>query len=804
MKESYSVKGMTCASCVAHVERAAKKAGFENVSVSLLTNSMTVESDLPEQEVRESLTKALRAAGYDLIVGRNQKDDDIHYRKTRRNLILSLVLSAILMFVAMGHMVGITIPFLADPVPMAIAQILLTLPVVVLNFHYFRGGFSALVSFAPNMDSLIAVGAGASLLYSLWGSIMIFLGNDPAMHLHHLYYDSAAMILALVSLGKFMENRAKKKAGSAIMALSETVPDEAVVLLEGREERRKSDTLKPGDLILVRAGEAIPADGRIERGSGSVDESNLTGESLPVDKTEGDTVSASCILRDGALEVRVTKSSDESAVRKIIRLLEEAASSKAEISRFADKIAAVFVPIVIGISLVTLAVWLIFARDAALAIRSAVSVLVISCPCALGLATPTAIMVGTGVGAKHGILIKSAQALENLQAVKTILLDKTGTLTYGSLTVVSADGMDDKSLVSAYSLEKLSSHPLSRAICTYAEERGIVPSEVEDFKSITGKGLSGKVGGERVFVGKKEFLVENGMNPAEIREGGVTGVYVGFPDSGKTAAFGISDIPRPDSRAAVEALHRLGIRCVMLTGDGEGAAAAMAEKTGVDEYRASLLPDEKAAIIGEYRKNGLTAMVGDGVNDAPALASADIGIAIGAGTEVAIDSADVILSRSSLADVVTAVGISRRTMRCVRQNLFWALIYNSIGIPIAAGILYPAFRIALTPMIGAAAMSLSSVCVVTNSLRLRSFKPQNISLSKREREDKNMKTIEIKIEGMMCEHCVAHVKKALEGVSGVESVKVDLAGKKATLEVGNGFVLADAEKAIADAGYRVG
>ncbi len=797
MRYQYYVKGMTCAACVAHVERAASGAGFENATVNLMTGGISLESSLEEEKTRELLTRALRAAGYDLM-REKAKEDGKEYKKAKRSMMLSLFLSALIMVLAMWHMTPLPVPrFLTIPSLSALLQMALTCIVVLINFKYFKSGFPSLLSGVPNMDSLIAVGSGASLLYSVFGSIMIFFFEGGEHFLHELYFDSAAMILSLVSLGKFLENRAKKKAGNAIVALSELVPSEATVKGEVREEKKPVEELLPNDMVIVKAGDAIPVDGEILFGEGSIDESSLTGESMPIDKKRGDRVCASCILRDGYLEIRVTKASEETSIKKVIRLLEQASMGKAEISRFADKIAAIFVPAVMAISLLSLVLWLVFTKDISMAIRCAVSVLVISCPCALGLATPTAITVGTGVGASHGILIRSPHALELLGGVKYLLTDKTGTLTHGSPSVTASEGEDAVLLKAAYSLERLSTHPLGRAICRYAETKGSEYAEVEEFESITGKGLSGVVDGVPYVAGKSEFLAEKGMKVEWEARG--SAVFIADLKNKKVARFNITDPLKIDSKKAIKALSSMQIQCVMLTGDNASAAADVAEKLGMESYHASLLPEDKEEVITEYRQKGITAMVGDGINDAPALMRADVGIAVGAGTEIAIDSADVILQKNSMIDILTAISLSRATMRIIKGNLFWALIYNSICIPIAAGVLFPFFGITLSPMLGALAMSFSSVCVVCNSLRLRRFTPNMIKENKGE---PTMNKMDIDIEGMMCMHCAAHVKKALEGVAGVVSAKIDLEKKKATVEVEDGFSLDAAKEAVNAAGYQ--
>lgn len=740
MKLKYGVKGMMCTACAAHVERAARSVCDGEITVSLLTNSIILNLPDTEKEeaVRKRLAKALRAGGYDLVVGDRKAQDIAQKKRSVRNLAVSLTLCALLMYVSMGAMIGLPQPSaLKSATVSSIIQLVITLPIVIINRKYFKGGISALFALAPNMDSLIAIGSGASLIYSIYGTAMILLSQPSAHHayVHNLYYESAAMILALVTLGKFLEDRAKRRAGDAVTALADMVPSTAILVRDGSETEVDTREINVGDVVAVRAGEAIPVDGEIIFGAGSLDESALTGESLPVDKGIGAKVNASCILSDGYIKIRCERIGSDTSISRIITMLEEASSSKANISRIADKVSAVFVPAIISISLVTLIIWLIFGT-AETAFRSAISVLVISCPCALGLATPTAIMVGTGAGASRGILVKNAHALEQLRDVRYLLVDKTGTLTHGKPFVTETFGLSDEMLEAAYSLEKMSSHPLAHAICKYAEERGACASAVEDFESKVGRGLVGKYKGEVCFCGKPDFVgsicdfdttlidcygekVSISAFLSRLSEKAATAICVYYKNT--CGIIAITDKIKESSTDAVKALRARGIESVMLTGDNEASARSVANTVGIASFYASLLPEDKAKIVEEYknRGDGLVAMAGDGINDAPALALAHVGIAIGAGTEVAIDSADVILSKSSLFDVLAALDISRATLRTIKQNLFWALIYNSICIPIAAGALFPLFGISLSPMIGAAAMSFSSITVVLNSLMIK-------------------------------------------------------------------------------------
>ena len=837
-KIRYGVKGMMCAACVSHVERAAKAVlgeGQIEYTVSLLTNSLSVtypdgygQGDI--KKIEKKLAAKIKSAGYALIedadrqnAKNNQKQDQV----TLVRFVVSACLTGALMFISMGNMFGVPfLQFFSEPeyaLLFVIVQMILTLPVLILNYGFFFRGFRALFHLSPNMDTLIAIGSSAAFIYGVWAAVEIGIasaaGNAEMLHswMHSLYLESSAMIVTLVSLGKMLEGRAKTKAGAAVRALASLLPDEATVLKDGEMVQMPISSLAVGDVVIVKQGQAIPVDGTVLEGHGGVDESPLSGESIPVEKNVGDAVSGACTLVSGYLTVRVDRVGQDTALQKIINLLEEAASSKAPISRVADKVSSIFVPCVMGISLVTVIVWMIVTGgDINQALRNAISVLVISCPCALGLATPTAIMVGTGRGAGEGVLIKSGEALEALREVEYVLTDKTGTLTVGKPVVsqvIEFDEFDQTELIKyAYAAESLSAHPLSAAICSYAQENGAELLPASDYESFIGHGISAVAGGKKVIVGKPEFLSDHGVTIKDMQMlvfkncqlRGLTTVLVSV-DGVSAGLIGISDPIREESAKTVSELKTMGITCVMLTGDNPVTAKAIAEQAGIEVYHASLLPDDKERIIREYCQKGKTAMVGDGINDAPALARANIGIAIGSGTEVAIDSADVVLSKNSLYGVVQAIRLSHETVRIIKQNLFWALIYNSICIPLAAGVLAPV-GIMLNPMIASVAMSFSSVSVVLNSLRLR--KPLNdwsgalYIIFHRRRRKKHMaeQIIVLDVQGMMCQKCVAHVKKALEGTKGVKSVEVDLDTNTATVTY-TGKKPEDLAKNVTEEGY---
>ena len=836
MKIRYNVKGMSCAACVAHVEHSAERVcGKGRATVSLLTNSITldVEDSLDEEKLYLELKKALKGAGYTL---ERQGDGDgakNEYKRSIRRLVISAIITAILMLVAMGHMLGIPMPslFMAHPYLFALLQLALTLPVIIINFKFFKNGFFALFKGAPNMDSLIAIGSGASTVYGIVAiGIMLYgeLTQNQALvdsYRHNLYFEGAAMILTLVSLGKTLEGKARSNAASAIKGLSKMMPESASVLRDGAFVEIPINEIQVGDIVELRAGDTVSADGTVVEGSCSVDESALSGESIPVEKNEGDLLQTACVLTNGYVKIKAERVGEDTALLRIIRLLEDAAASKAPIARIADKVSAIFVPTVIAISVLTALIWMLVTKNINMAFQCAISVLVISCPCALGLATPTAITVATGRGARLGILIRSAEALENLHSVKYFLTDKTGTVTEGKPVVTDVVAFsDEKRLFQiAYLVESMSSHPLASAICNAALERDCgldgLRAEARNVEVVAGKGIKAEIceneNSNICLIGRPELFSENGVTLDEnvlsslksLEEKGRTAVICAV-GSEPLGVIGIFDRERADSTDAIASLKKMHIKTVMLTGDNALSARAVCEACGIEEYHARLLPEDKERLIREYSKKGICAMVGDGINDAPALAAADIGIAIGAGTDIAIESADVVLSQSSLSDAVSAISLSRATVTVIRENLFWALFYNAVCIPIAAGVLSP-LGITLTPMIASAAMSFSSVCVVLNSLRLK-YKKIYINKSVNQinqMEDDDMfgktKTVTVSVEGMMCNNCKAHVERALLALKGVKSAEASVENKNVTV-VAKASLSDDAiSAAIVAAGYKV-
>lgn len=865
MKQKFDVTGMTCSACSSRVEKCVRELdGVDQVSVNLLTNSMQVEFQ-EDKLSPEQISKAVEKAGYGAFprkegkgaggasfetqAGSRQKSGGLDVlEQQRKNMAFRLKVSFAflipLMYVSMGHMVRLKLPYFLEgtenAVSFALVQFLLCLPIIYVNRAYYIKGFGTLAHGAPNMDTLVAIGSCASLVYGIFAIFRMSYGlgqqNMELVHRYHmdLYFESAAMILALITVGKYMEARSKGKTSEAISRMMDMAPKTAVLERDGQEVEVPVEEVRVGDLVVIRPGQSVPVDGIIVEGSTSIDESALTGESIPVYKEAGNRVTGATINKAGFIKVEAEKVGEDTAFAGIMRLVEEAGSSKAPIARLADQIAGVFVPVVIGIALVTGAVWLLSGASFEFALSCAICVLVISCPCALGLATPVAIMVGTGKGAQNGILIKSGDALETAHGLDYVVMDKTGTLTNGRpvVTDVIADMPAERLLQIAAGLESGSEHPLADAILRYAEEKKIQKLPVAEFQSLSGRGIEGSIG-EKWYCSGNVRLMEEKLPGALEREAAGTGKswnqWIGkLADQGKTplifadrnrviGMIAVCDVIKPTSKEAVASLKEMGIRVVMLTGDNKRTAEAIRRQLDIDTVIAEVLPEDKEKKIAELMSEGKkTAMIGDGVNDAPALARADVGIAIGAGTDVAIESADIVLMRNDLLDAVTAVKLSKAVIRNIKQNLFWAFFYNCLGIPLAAGVLYPIFHLKLNPMFGAAAMSMSSLFVVSNALRLRFFpvhhsdagNSQNAGEGKIDHyieaaeaaEQEEIHMVTIKIEGMMCKHCQANVKKALEALPGV-AADVNLEDKAAYVTG-----CADLEvlkKTVTDAGYEV-
>lgn len=841
--EKFDVTGMTCAACSAHVERAVRGVeGVKEVTVSLLTNSMTVDFSLPA--TAEKICAAVSAAGYGAapqnIGGKKENKKSAlesgEPKKILYRLIASAALLLPLMYVSMGHLMwGWPLPeiFASDPFAIGLYQLLLTTVVAVINQRFFISGTKSLLHGAPNMDTLVSLGSAAAYIYStavLFEMCHAAVNGDiqTAMHhLHGLYYESAAMILTLITVGKYLEAVSKGRTTDAIKSLMDLAPKTACVIRDGKETVIPAEEVVKGDVFVVRPGESIPVDGRVISGESAVDESALTGESIPVDKAQGSAVSAATLNQNGFLTCEATRVGEDTTLSQIIETVENAAATKAPIAKIADKVSGVFVPAVMAIALVAGAAWLISGRPFSFALARAISVLVISCPCALGLATPVAIMVGSGVGAKHGVLFKTASALEQTGKTQIVVLDKTGTLTKGKpqvTDILPASGYDADSLLRlAASLESKSEHPLAAAITRRAGESNVETDEAQGFTALPGHGVRAEINGKTAIGGNAALIKSKGMLDADMKalgerlaDEGKTPLYFAF-DGRIAGIIAVADVVKEDSGQAISELKDMGIRTVMLTGDNRRTALSVAKQTGIDEVVSDVLPGDKAEVVEKLRKYGKVAMVGDGINDAPALTQADIGIAIGAGADVALDAADVVLMKSSVGDVAAAIRLSRQTLRNIHENLFWAFFYNCIGIPIAAGALIPAFNIALNPMLGAAAMSLSSFCVVTNALRLNFFKPdrpfkgkskQPAELPKLMPTEENIKNTEetamkktVYIDGMMCSHCTAHVQKALGALDGVESVEVSLEDKKAVLTLNKNVDEAVITAAVREAGY---
>lgn len=858
-KEQFNVTGMTCAACSARVEKAVGKLpGVDKIAVNLLKNSMVVEYDETALDTQK-IIGAVTDAGYGASLkeaaqqGKAAKAmqasaNDIarqEYEAVKKRLKLSLVFAVPLSYISMGHMMGWPLPeiFLGveNAMIFSLTLLLLVIPVVFINFKFFRVGFKTLFAASPNMDSLIAIGASASLVYGVYALYKIAYGfghGDLAL-VHRfsmdLYFESAGMILTLITFGKFLEARAKGRTSDAITKLMNLAPKTAVVERDGAELEVPVEEVKKGDILIVRSGMSVPVDGVLTEGHAAVDESAITGESIPVEKETGSKVTGATVVKSGFFKMRADRVGEDTTLAQIVRLVDDATSSKPPIAKMADKVSGVFVPAVIGIALVTAAVWLLLGESFEFALSNAIAVLVISCPCALGLATPTAIMVGTGRGAASGVLIKSAEALETVHEVNTIVLDKTGTITQGEpgvTDVLYSSSTGEAQLVkTAASLEKYSEHPLAQAIVKYAEQKNVQLVPVTGFAQQAGRGIKGVMEGKSCFGGNRRMLEEAGLYDDNVKM-----LEEKLAAEGKTPLFfardgillgiiALADRVKPTSRAAIEEMKRMGLEVVMLTGDNARTAQAIQKEVGADRVVAEVLPQDKETEIRRLQQQGKkVAMVGDGINDAPALARADVGIAIGAGTDIAIESADLVLMKNDLLDVAGAVQLGHAVIRNIKQNLFWALFYNAICIPVAAGVFYPWLGIKLSPMLGALAMSFSSVFVVTNALRLRFFKPAYaadtgadasgaaahecrveavdiLNTNKKERVDTMKKVLDI--EGMMCQHCVAHVNKALSGIEGVEAVEVSLENKNAAVTLAADVSDEVLVKAVVDAGYEV-
>ena len=826
MKTEYRVDGMSCAACQSSVERAVKKVdGVESVSVSLLASSMSVEGSAGSNEI----IKAVEKAGYKAsLKGENKKgeDDVFEDRETpvlKKRFFSSLIFLSILMYISMGHVMwSWPLPaFFATPMAIAILELLLTTIIIVINRKFFISGGKSLLKRSPNMDTLVSLGAGASYLWSLYEILLMTHLDTMVAHLtlHALYFESAAMILSLITLGKMLEARSKGKTTDALRSLMALKPKEAVVIREGKETTVSIDELMVGDVFILRPGSAVPSDGIIINGIGAIDESSLTGESLPVDKKEGDSVFASTINLSGAMKCKATKVGNDTTFSKIIEMVQSAGASKAPIAKIADKVSGVFVPTVMAIALVTTIVWYIVSKDLGYSLERGISVLVISCPCALGLATPVAIMVGSGKGAKNGILYKSAAALEEMGRTETVVLDKTGTITSGKpvVTDIISNKITEEELLSfAYALEKESEHPMSLAIKSVALEKKVKERSISSFKALPGFGVEGVVDGKKGWGGKRELAdtyvtVSSDLSEKAdaLEKEGKTVLWFGEEDN-VLGLIAVSDTLRPDSAKAIGEMKKMGLKVVMLTGDNSIVASAIGRKAGIEEIEANVLPDGKAERVKKEKKEAKTVMVGDGINDAVALKSADVGVAIGSGTDVAIESADCVLVNGTLSDLAASIRLGRRTLRNIHQNLFWAFFYNTLGIPLAAVLLIPLFGIKLTPTFGALAMSLSSFCVVTNALRINTIDiydgrrdKKRRKLFKKDNKENLSMTKTMHIEGMMCGHCEARVKKTLEAVSGVKSAVVSHKDGTAIVELEKDVPSSTLKEAVEAQDYKV-
>ena len=821
--KQYNITGMTCAACSARVEKAVKGVeGVKSCSVNLLTNSMSFEGDVPEGEI----FNAVKKAGYGISPKTEEKQtvkktdipDDGKLSSIKKGLIASVVLVLVLMYFSMGHMMNLPMPefFHHNPIANGITQLILSLLVMFINRRFFINGFRGVINRAPNMDTLVALGSSASFLWSVY---TLYVMSDLAVSgdvqgasslLHSFYFESAAMILALITVGKMLEEKSKGKTTDALRALMDLKPKKATVIIDGEEVTVDVDEVNKGDIFVVRPGESIPVDAVVLEGESAVDESALTGESIPVDKNVGDKVSAATINRSGFLKCKAVAVGEDTALSQIIRMVSDAAATKAPIAKLADKVSGVFVPVVCAVALITLVAWLISGKDVEFSLARAISVLVISCPCALGLATPVAIMVGNGVGAKNGILFKTAESLEKAGKVDIVLLDKTGTVTKGKPEVTDVlsfgDISDERLLYYAYTLESKSEHPLAGAVVEKAKAEGILKDELSDFRALSGMGLTGRCadgvlcGGNFGYISQMCEVGDGVRQRAEkLSREGETPLYFSL-DGEFIGIIAVADVIKDDSKKAIAGLQKMGKRVVMLTGDNEITARAVASKVGIDEVVAGVMPDKKEETVRSLQKQGVVAMVGDGINDAPALTRADMGIAIGAGTDIAIDAADVVLVNSKLTDALKAIRLSRVTLTNIKQNLFWAFFYNAVGIPLAAGAFIHLFGWELNPMFGAAAMSLSSFCVVSNALRLNFVK---LGDEKKIRSAAENEADIIRVKGMMCEHCERTVKETLEALPFISRAYPDYKNGTVRLEACGTVDMKLIKAEIKKAGYKL-
>lgn len=828
MKERFDVSGMTCASCQANVQKAVQKLGVDDVNVNLISESMTVDYDT-DKITNDDIIKAVEKIGYGASLKDKDKSNDVTLKESEEmstisRLKISFLFLIPLMYISMGPMINLPIPSFLEgrsgAVNNAFVQFLLALPVIFVNRKFFVSGFRGLINKAPNMDTLVALGASAATIFGIFAimrmSYALGLNDNQVLdhYRHNIYFESSATILTLITLGKYFEARSKGETKSSLKHLMELAPKTAKVIKNGEEIEVAIEEIEIGDTIVVRPGEAIPVDGIVTKGSSLVDQAAITGESIPVNKNPGDEVISASINKQGSFQFRAKRVGENTTISQIISLVNEANETKAPIARLADKIAAIFVPVVIVIAILTFAIWAYITKDFEFALNLMIAVLVISCPCALGLATPMAIMVATGKSAELGLLFKNAESLENLHKIDSILLDKTGTITEGKPVVTDVyTKMDEKEFISiARSIEEASEHPLSNSIVEFANSKNIRPKETSDFHSITGMGLEAKIDGKIYYAGNIKLMNDKNISVEDFEERsisyskeGKTSMY--FADENKVLGLiAVQDLAKDSSIKAIEKLKAMGYNIIMLTGDNEKTAEAIRKKLAIDEKYAEVLPQDKDKVVRKLQESGKkVAMVGDGINDAPALARSDIGIAIGSGTDIAIDSADVVLIKNSLLDIVNSIKLSSRTIKIIKENLFWAFFYNIILIPVAAGILYPRYGITLNPMFAALAMSISSVFVCLNSLRLRNFKPEEESEEEntliKENKMSELNKMIVKVDGMSCENCAKHVTEALESVAGVKEVNVDLDNKEANVEFFGSVDENEISKAISEAGY---